>query len=50
MWGMLNLGLGEEDPCVTTLLDFPIFLVSPDLFNVLVLLVGAVIAEWWWVW
>ena len=47
---MLNLGLGGEDPCVTTLLDFPIFLVSPNLFNVLVLLVGAVIAKWWWVW
>ena len=42
-WGMSNLGLWGKNPCFSTFVCLPLFLVSPNLvnlFNVLTLLVG----------
>ena len=42
-WGMSNLGLWGKNPCVATLFVFPPSLVSPNRFDVLMEVVGAVI-------
>ena len=47
-WGMSNLGLWGKNPCVATFLCFSIFLVSPNLFNVLFWVVEAVMTAGGW--